>query len=317
MYEKAIFGQFSFLCIKKGKNNKLTEMPNIYKDSHLVDEFGRIIPYDGNFNGLGRNLSAEQKKDLLESSNLHVNDGAYVSGNRVKEYIDDTYGFYGEVSKKNEGRKLYVGDIHASYNKEVGIGTISTKVINDRNDIKEQPRFISSSITESQFNQYMGSNDEQRLRLAAEYLPGIRLESTKSRVVQVGNIDVTQQKEGSYIMSANIDGEQIRRTVSEQQRDKFMALDADKREKLFAKVFDCKGVCPEYGSRESVSEQIMNGMTGNTVSTNIVSAGADGKNAVIEKTASMNISELSQQNFEQIVQETPEKTESLRTSLSR
>ena len=288
----------------------------------MVDEFGRVIPYDSDAlaGAFMEGTTNEVKQRTLEKNDSYRNDGSYVAGSKVKDYLDDTYGIYGETRKSGEGRKLYLGDIHAHYHKDTGVGEICTRVITDRNDIKESPRFISARINEKQYNEYMSSGDADRIRLAAEYLPEIRLESTRDRVAQVGNIGIAEGKDGSYVMTADIDGEQIRRTVTEQQRDKFLALEDNKREKLFAKTFDCKGVKAVPGTKESVSDQIMSAAVGNGRDSQSLPSGVEKDLALDTSKASGQTGKVSQAaaaNFESIESSTKAASESVKTGVTR
>lgn len=297
-------------------------MPKQYNKDHMVDEFGRVIPYDSDAlaGAFMEGTTNEVKQRTLEKNDSYRNDGSYVAGSKVKDYLDDTYGIYGETRKSGEGRKLYLGDIHAHYHKDTGVGEICTRVITDRNDIKESPRFISARINEKQYNEYMSSGDADRIRLAAEYLPEIRLESTRDRVAQVGNIGIAEGKDGSYVMTADIDGEQIRRTVTEQQRDKFLALEDNKREKLFAKTFDCKGVKAVPGTKESVSDQIMSAAVGNGRDSQSLPSGVEKDLALDTSKASGQTGKVSQAaaaNFESIESSTKAASESVKTGVTR
>lgn len=288
----------------------------------MVDEFGRVIPYDSDAlaGAFMEGTTNEVKQRTLEKNDSYRNDGSYVAGSKVKDYLDDTYGIYGETRKSGEGRKLYLGDIHAHYHKDTGVGEICTRVITDRNDIKESPRFISARINEKQYNEYMSSGDADRIRLAAEYLPEIRLESTRDRVAQVGNIGIAEGKDGSYVMTADIDGEKIRRTVTEQQRDKFLALEDNKREKLFAKTFDCKGVKAVPGTKESVSDQIMSAAVGNGRDSQSLPSGVEKDLALDTSKASGQTGKVSQAaaaNFESIESSTKAASESVKTGVTR
>ena len=288
----------------------------------MVDEFGRVIPYDSDAlaGAFMEGTTNEVKQRTLEKNDSYRNDGSYVAGSKVKDYLDDTYGIYGETRKSGEGRKLYLGDIHAHYHKDTGVGEICTRVITDRNDIKESPRFISARINEKQYNEYMSSGDADRIRLAAEYLPEIRLESTRDRVAQVGNIGIAEGKDGSYVMTADIDGEQIRRTVTEQQRDKFLALEDNKREKLFAKTFDCKGVKAVPGTKESVSDQIMSAAMGNGKDSQSLPSGVEKDLSLDTSKASGQTGKVSQAaaaNFESIESSTKAASESVKTGVTR
>lgn len=297
-------------------------MPKQYNKDHMVDEFGRVIPYDSDAlaGAFMEGTTNEVKQRTLEKNDSYRNDGSYVAGSKVKDYLDDTYGIYGETRKSGEGRKLYLGDIHAHYHKDTGVGEICTRVITDRNDIKESPRFISARINEKQYNEYMSSGDADRIRLAAEYLPEIRLESTRDRVAQVGNIGIAEGKDGSYVMTADIDGEKIRRTVTEQQRDKFLALEDNKREKLFAKTFDCKGVKAVPGTKESVSDQIMSAAVGNGRDSQSLPSGVEKDLALDTSKASGQTGKVSQAaaaNFESIESSTKAASESVKTGVTR
>ena len=223
----------------------------------MVDEFGRVIPYDSLDGTFTKGTTNEDKKRILERDDSYRNDGSYVAGSKVKDYLDDTMGFYGETKKNGEGRKLYVGDIHAHYSKETGIGEICTRIITDRNDIKEQPRFISARINKEQYNAYMAADDGQRLKLASDYLEEIRLESTRNRTAEVKNIRMEDNFRGGIRITANIDGEDIHRDVTQFQADKMVALESSKREKMFAKVFECKGVKHAPGADVTLDRQIL------------------------------------------------------------
>ena len=298
-------------------------MPKTYNDDHLVDEFGRVIPYDSLEGAFPKGVSNEVKRTTLEKNDWYRNDGSYVEGSKVKTYLDDTYGIYGETRKSGEGRKLYLGDIHAHYHKDTGVGEICTNVITDKNDLKEKPRFISARINEKQYNEYMSSGDADRIRLAAEYLPEIRLESTRDRIVQVGNIGVAEGKDGSYVMTADIDGEKIQRTITDQQRDKFLALEDTRREKYFAKTFDCKGVKSVPGAKDSVSDQIMNAVVDNKGHSKGISkdlgldmAKNDTKNLNTEN-VSVKASQIAAASFDNIEQSSKTNGESIKTGMSR
>lgn len=236
-------------------------MPRTYNKDHMVDEFGRVIPYDSLEGAFVEGTTNEVKQRTLEKNDSYRNDGSYVAGSRVKDYLDDTMGFYGETKKNGEGRKMYVGDIHAHYSKETGIGEICTRVITDRNDIKESPRFISARIDEKQYNAYMASNDAQRLRLASDYLKEIRLESTRNRTAEVKDIRMQESIQGVKTMTANIDGEDIHREVSDAQMVKMVLLSGEKKEKAFAKMFDCKDVKTVPGEKSSLESQIAAAVT--------------------------------------------------------
>lgn len=298
-------------------------MPRTYNKDHMVDEFGRVIPYDSDAlaGAFVEGTTNEVKQRTLEKNDSYRNDGSYVAGSKVKDYLDDTMGFYGETKKNGEGRKMYVGDIHAHYSKETGIGEICTRVITDRNDIKESPRFISARINEKQYNEYMSSGDADRIRLAAEYLPEIRLESTKNRVAQVGNIGIEAGKDGTYTMSADIDGEKIKRTITDQQRDKFLALEDARREKYFAKTFDCKGVRTVPGTKESVSDQIMSAAVGKKDTHIHQEADTDlAKNDDVANSkgiSSEKASQIAAANFDSIEQSSNTKTEKTNIGISR
>lgn len=298
-------------------------MPKTYNDDHLVDEFGRVIPYDSLKGAFPKGVSNEVKRATLEKNDWYRNDGSYVEGSKVKTYLDDTYGIYGETRKSGEGRKLYLGDIHAHYHKDTGVGEICTNVITDKNDLKEKPRFISARINEKQYNEYMSSGDADRIRLAAEYLPEIRLESTRDRIAQVGNIGVAEGKDGSYVMTADIDGEKIQRTITDQQRDKFLALEDTRREKYFAKTFDCKGVKSVPGVKDSVSDQIMNAVVDNKCQSKGISkdsgldmAKNDTKNLNTEN-VSVKASQIAAASFDSIEQSSKTNGESIKTGMSR
>lgn len=298
-------------------------MPKTYNDDHLVDEFGRVIPYDSLEGAFPKGVSNEVKRATLEKNDWYRNDGSYVEGSKVKTYLDDTYGIYGETKKAGEGRKLYLGDIHAHYHKDTGVGEICTNVITDKNDLKEKPRFISARINEKQYNEYMSSGDADRIRLAAEYLPEIRLESTRNRIAQVGNIGVAEGKDGSYVMTADIDGEKIQRTITDQQRDKFLALEDTRREKYFAKTFDCKGVKSVPGAKDSVSDQIMNAVVDNKGQSKGISkdsgldmAKNDTKNLNTEN-VSVKASQIAAASFDSIEQSSNTNGESIKTGMSR
>lgn len=303
-------------------------MPKYYNEDHLVDQFGRIVPYDTLKGTFPPGVSNEMKRATLQRDDFFRNDGSYVEGSKVKTYFDDTYGIYGETKKAGEGRKLYLGDIHARYNKEAGFGEICTNVITDKNDLKEKPRFISARINEKQYNEYMSSSDADRIRLAAEYLPEIRLESTRNRISQVGNIGIADGKNGSYVMTADIDGEQVRRNVTEQQRDKFLLLENEKREKLFAKTFDCKGVKTVPGAEASVSDQIMDAVVGNNKGKDDVSKNIENTSnsstvaesqstAVSKEVVSEKASQLAAANFESVNLSSKSESESVKTGISR
>lgn len=298
-------------------------MPKTYNDDHLVDEFGRVIPYDNLKGSFPPGVSNEVKRATLEKNDWYRNDGSYVEGSKVKTYLDDTYGIYGETKKAGEGRKLYLGDIHAHYHKDTGVGEICTNVITDKNDLKEKPRFISARINEKQYNEYMSSGDADRIRLAAEYLPEIRLESTRNRIAQVGNIGVAEGKDGFYVMTADIDGEKIQRTITDQQRDKFLALEDTRREKYFAKTFDCKGVKSVPGAKDSVSDQIMNAVVDNKGQSKGISkdsgldmAKNDTKNLDTEN-VSVKASQIAAASFDSIEQSSKTNGESIKTGMSR
>lgn len=294
-------------------------MPKYYEDDHLVDEFGRTIPYSS-LGQFPKGMSNERIRETLQRDDTFRNDGSYTEGSKVKTFLDDTYGIYGETKSKGEGRKLYLGDIHAHYHKETGVGEICTRVITDRNDPKEDWRYLSARIDEKQYNEYMASGDADRIRLAAEYLPEIRLESTRDRVAQVGNIGIAEGKDGSYVMTADIDGEQIRRTVTEQQRDKFLALEDNKREKLFAKTFDCKGVKAVPGTKESVSDQIMSAAVGSGRDSQSLPSGVEKDLSLDTSKASGQTGKVSQAaaaNFESIESSTKAASESVKTGVTR
>lgn len=231
-------------------------MPKQYKEDHLVDEFGRVIPYDSLEGAFPKGISNEVKRATLEKNDWYRNDGSYVEGSKVKTYLDDTYGIYGETKKAGAGRKMYLGDVHAHYHKDTGIGEICTNVITDRNDLKEKPRFISARINEKQYNEYMSSSDADRIRLAAKYLPEIRLESTRDRVVEVSNIRSDVKEDGGRVIHADIDGETITRTLTPQENIRMMTMQEEKREKFFSKVFEAKGVKSKAGEKTTVSDQL-------------------------------------------------------------
>lgn len=298
-------------------------MPKTYNYDHLVDEFGRVIPYDSLEGAFPKGVSNEVKRATLKKNDWYRNDGSYVEGSKIKTYLDDTYGIYGETRKSGEGRKLYLGDIHAHYHKDTGVGEICTNVITDKNDLKEKPRFISARINEKQYNEYMSSGDADRIRLAAEYLPEIRLESTRDRIAQVGNIGVAEEKDSSYVMTADIDGEKIQRIITDQQRDKFLALDDTRREKYFAKTFDCKGVKSVPGAKDSVSDQIMNAVVDNKGQSKGISkdsgldmAKNETKNLNTEN-VSVKASQIAAASFDNIEQSSKTNGESIKTGMSR
>ena len=174
----------------------------------------------------------------------------------------------------------------------------------------------------------MSSSDADRIRLAAEYLPEIRLESTRNRISQVGNIGIADGKNGSYVMTADIDGEQVRRNVTEQQRDKFLLLENEKREKLFAKTFDCKGVKTVPGAEASVSDQIMDAVVGNNKGKDDVSKNIENTSnsstvaesqstAVSKEVVSEKASQLAAANFESVNLSSKSESESVKTGISR
>ena len=169
----------------------------------------------------------------------------------------------------------------------------------------------------------MSSSDADRIRLAAEYLPEIRLESTRDRIAQVGNIGVAEGKDGSYVMTADIDGEKIQRTITDQQRDKFLALEDTRREKYFAKTFDCKGVKSVPGAKDSVSDQIMNAVVDNKGQSKGISkdsgldtAKNDTKNLNTEN-VSVKASQIAAASFDNIEQSSKTNGESIKTGMSR
>ena len=73
-------------------------MPKTYNDDHLVDEFGRVIPYDNLKGSFPPGVSNEVKRATFQKNDEFRNDGSYTEGSKVKTYFDDTYGIYGETA---------------------------------------------------------------------------------------------------------------------------------------------------------------------------------------------------------------------------
>lgn len=236
-------------------------MPNIYNKDHFVDEFGRTIPYDTLKGTFTEGTPNEAKQKILQDNYEFRYDGSVTSGKSVKQLMDDTYGFYGGTTEPNQGRKLFVGDIRASYNKDAKSGTISTHIITDRDNIKEKSRYISATIDGKQYNQYMASTDKDRIKLASDWLGEIRLESTRDRVAEIKDIRILTDPKKGFQMTANVDGEDIHRNITDLQMSKMMLLTGENKEKLFAKVFECKGVKPTPGETASINNQITNAVT--------------------------------------------------------
>ena len=308
-------------------------MPKFYADDHLVDEFGRVIPYTSFPGYFSKDTDAKDMKKILVENDDYRNNGSIVEGKRVKEFFDDTYGFYGETIEENQGRKLYVGDISATYNEDLGSGSIRTHIITDRNDIREKSRMITAPIDKEQYNQYMASTDDRRLQLASDWFQEIRLESTRSRTATVKDIRMSRASEG-WQMTANIDGEDIRRNVSDTQASKMMILEGDKKEKIFSAVFDCKGVKATPGESTPLEKQIRNAVLDaeaveareklsqivgkvNTEVTPVVPDLQESNNAVVKdkSTPTPSVSkaaDISNANFEQMSQDSkPEQTVSI------
>ncbi len=244
-------------------------MPKVYNEDHLIDEFGRMIPYDKMLGAFQSGTPNDIKRRALKGSDPYVNDGAYVEGSKIKQYLDDTYNFYGETSKKGEGRKLYVGDIHASFDKEANVGKISTTVINNRNDIKEKPRFIIADINAKEYNEYMSSSDADRLKFASDHLDEIRIESTKKRITEIGNISIHNENNGNFTITSKVDGEKITRRIDTEQFKQLSSCEDNKKEKYFAKIFDCKGVKPIPGDKNNVGTMISNAIKQQEICANI------------------------------------------------
>ena len=53
-------------------------MPRTYNKDHMVDEFGRVIPYDSLEGAFVEGTTNEVKQRTLEKNDSYRNDGSYV-----------------------------------------------------------------------------------------------------------------------------------------------------------------------------------------------------------------------------------------------
>lgn len=294
-------------------------MANKYGETEYIDEFGRSIPYE-NLKAFPKGTSKEIIINYLDQYSVQKKDGSVTHGNEVKKLLGDTYGFYGQTENKHQGRKMYVGDIYANYSEDTGYASIAARVINDKENLQEKPRLVRARITPEQYNEYMASTDDNRLRLAGKYLKEIELESTKDRIVEVKDVTIDRD---AHIIQARIDGDTIQRPISENEITKMTALSYDKKEKMLSQMFDAKGV-KASPDQNRPAQQVMNAITNSNTSTmpNTLAQSQEEKQTLSTTLAKQDkIEDLAQaadMNFNNAVEKMEKETEqSQKSSLSR
>ena len=89
---------------------------------------------------------------------------------------------------------------------------------------------------------------------------GFYYERNNGREVDVRDIEVNKQSNGSYKMTAVINGQSITHEISQKEYDKFLAVDDYQRMKLFSKVFNDVDIKTRPGEGFNLGAAVLAGM---------------------------------------------------------